>query len=351
MRKRVDKKKQYVTLKDVAEECGLSLATVSRVISGNGYASEESKQRVQEAVSKLRYRVHEVARNLKMKRTTSIGLIITDIVNPFYAELAKGVLAAAANYGYHVTILATNEKPVQETEYVEMLLQQRVAGIIGIPTAMESAVWEEVKAFGSPLVLVDREVPGLNDVDTVLVDNKRGAEEAVNYLISLGHERIGIITGPMETTTGKGRLEGYMLAHKKADLPVYEELIHVVPFTGESASKPTKTLLSMKLRPTAIFAGNNVLGNTVLQVIRESKIVIPDEMSFIMFDEVPWASLVAPPITVVSQPTYELGYVALELIHKRLKGENAAKSSARRLLLSPKLVLRESAGFPAERAE
>jgi LacI family transcriptional regulator len=345
----VDKEKHSVTLRDVADECGLSLATVSRVISGHGYASRESKVRVQEAVNKLGYRVHGVARNLKTKRTTSIGLIITDIVNPFYSELAKGVLTAAANYGYHIIILATSEKPEQETEYVEMLLQQRVAGIIGIPTAREKTVWEEVQAFGSPLVLVDREVPGLDEVDSVLVDNTRGAEEAVNYLISLGHERIAIITGPLETTTGKGRLDGYLEAHRKAGMETDAALIHEVPFTGESAREPMKKLLAMENPPTALFAANNVLGNTALQFLREAKVAIPADLSFIMFDEVPWAALVAPPITVVSQPTYEVGYVALEMIHKRLIGEQPRPQQHRRMMLSPKLVLRESAGFPPER--
>lgn len=337
------KNKRVVTIKDVASRANVSLATASRVLSGNASVSVETRTKVQKAARELGYKPNFLARSLKQRRTDTVGLMIADIINPFYSYLADGVLDCARNLGYHVILCATDEDVNQEKEYLEELMNQRAAGIIAVPTGENVKIWSEALNLGVKLVLVDRELPGLSEADVVIVDNEKGSYEAIKYLIQLGHKKIAIVNGPTTTTTGKGRLEGYLQALEEACLPVNQNYVQQVTFKGESGTEAARYLLSLPDRPTAIFATNNVLGEAVYKEIYTAGLYIPKDISLIMFDDVPWASLVNPSITVVFQPTYELGYLGMELVHRSIQAEKEGRENLpQKTILQPKLIVRNS---------
>ncbi len=339
----VEINEKLITLKDVAAKAEVSLATASRVLSNKGYASEVNRKKVIAVAKELGYKANRLARNLKLRHTNTIGLMITDIINPFYSYLTDGVLDCSKKYDYHIIVCVTDEDPKQEREYLRMLMEERAAGIIAVPTGYNRKYWLEALRLGMKLVFVDREVYSISQADILLVDNVKGAYNAISYLISLGHKRIGIINGPTSTTTGAGRLKGYCMALEEAKIPVEKDLLEIVTFKGESGINAAKKLLSLKDPPTAIFATNNVLGEASLCVIHELGLKLNDDISFIIFDDVPWASLTNPSITVVAQPTHNLGYLGLEVLHRRLKmKEEGEEISPQRTILKTELIIRNS---------
>lgn len=295
-----------------------------------------------QAARELGYIPSAAARSLKLQRTNTIGLMIADVVNPFYSYLADGVIDCARRLGYHVILCATDEEPAMEREYLEVLMEKRVDGIIAVPTGQNLRLWREAIDLGTELVLVDREVPGLSDVNIVLVDNVKGAYEATAHLIRLGHRRIGIICGPTTTTTGRDRLQGYCDALAEAPLPVDQDLIQIGTFKREGGFRAAQRLLKMASPPTAIFAANNVLGEATMFAIRERGLDIPDDISLVIFDDVPWASLTSPRVTAVAQPTHSLGFLGMELLVQRLEKANKAQRAPLKTVLQPEFIVRES---------
>jgi LacI family transcriptional regulator len=340
--------KPIVTIREVATRAKVSVATASRALNGGGYASEETRQRVNLAARELGYKPNAAARSLKLQRTKTVGLMVADVINPFYSYLADGVLACAKRHGYHVILSATNEDPVMEREYLEVLMENRVDGIITVPTGHNLKVWREAIDLGTKLVLVDREIAGLPNVDAVLVDNARGAREATSYLLGLGHRRIAIINGPTTTTTGKGRLQGYLDALAAAGISSDPALVQLGSFRRESGFDAVKRLLALEQPPTAIFATNNVLGEAAMFALREHGMKIPDAVSLLMFDDVPWASLSSPRLTVVTQPTYDLGFTSMERLFQRLQEARPSQRGPQKAVLQPALIMRDSCAPPAE---
>jgi LacI family transcriptional regulator len=339
--------RKAVTIKDVASRSGVSVATASRAINRRGYVSSQTQLKVLQAVRELGYKPSAAARSLKLQRTNTIGLMIADVVNPFYSYLADGVLDCAKRTGYHVILCATDEDPSTEEEYLQVLMEKRVDGIIAVPTGHNLKLWREAIDLGTELVFVDREVPGISESSVVLVDNVKGTYDAVVYLIGLGHQRIGIICGPGSTTTGKGRLQGYCQAFEEAQLPIDEEMIQIGSFKRESGFQAAQRLLEIPEPPTAIFAANNVLGEAAMFAIRDRGLNIPDDISFVIFDDVPWASLTTPQVTAVAQPTHSLGFLGMELLVQRLQKAHKAGRTPRKIVLQPEFIVREScAAYP-----
>jgi LacI family transcriptional regulator len=333
--------KKVITINDVARRAGVSQATASRAFGGRGYASAEVKEKVLRAATELGYRPHAVARSLRMQRTNTMGLLIGDIINPFYAHLADGVLDCAQQSGYHVILSAHGENPAMEKEYLEVLVQQRVDGIVAVATGQNLDLWREAQSLGTRLVFVDRQLQEIPDSDSFLVDNAKGAYDMVRYMTGLGHQRIGIIIGTPLTTTGEGRLRGYYDALEEAGIAIDKDLVRIGTFRRGSGRQAAEELLSMDEQPTAIFAANNVLGEATLFVIRERGLRIPEEISLGIFDDVPWASLTAPPITAVAQPAFQLGHLSAEQLITRLEEEGSAAPPAC-VTLDPELIVRES---------
>ncbi|MDI5969258.1 LacI family DNA-binding transcriptional regulator [Streptomyces sp. SL13] len=323
-----------MTMKDVAEAAGVGLGTVSRVLTGKGQASAAARERVLEAVRRLDYRPSALGRGLKLRRTDILGLIVADLCDPFYGEFAEGVLSAARTLGKHVIVCAGGEDPATEREYAEVLLQQRVDGVIAFPTGGNVDVWQGARRLGVNVVFVDRVVEAL-DVPTLVVDNASGSRAATEYLLALGHRRIGYLGGP----PGAGQHEeGFRAAFHAAGAAVPEELVVRTRPTRESADAVALRLVRADPAPTALFAATSVLGEAALRAVRAGGLRVPRDVSVLMFDDAPWASLVSPPVTVVSRPARRMGVEAARLVTAAGPGGHPVR------VLPYELVVRGSCG-------
>jgi LacI family transcriptional regulator len=310
-------RKRSATIREVAEAAGVGLGTVSRVFSGSGPVSASSRERVLTAAKDLGYRRSALARGLKRQTTDNLGLVIADIGNHFYSQLAKTVIARAKAADRHVIVCATDENPVVERDYLDLLIQQRVDGIIAVPTPDNAESWRDAQRFGTNVVFFDRTVEGL-DVPSVHADNVGGSCAATTYLIEQGHRRIAFLGGPSTVSTGSEREAGFRLAHERSGLAVDERLVMRSAYLREVALESALDLLRSSTDATALFAANNVLGEAALTALRQVGRRVPDDMSVVMFDDVPWAEITTPTITVVAQRIEEMADAATALaVHPR----------------------------------
>jgi len=327
-----------VTIKDVARRAGVSTATVSRVLAGKTGVSEGLRESVLAAAQELAYQPSRVARSLRVQRSAIIGLIISDIQNPFFTSLVRAVEDVAYQHGYGVFLCNSDEDIEKERLYIEILHAEKVAGVVISATGEEGNPSRVLVEAGIPVVAVDRRMKDL-EVDTVVIDNVSAACEIVGHLIGDGHRRIGAVVGPEGTTTGRERLEGYARALRGHDLPILPELVRAGLPKEEFGYLSVSELLSLSEPPTGLFTGNNLLTAGALRAIRERELRIPDDIALVAFDELDWMSLVEPGLTVVAQPTYDLGRAAAELLFDRVEG---GAHPAEELVLTPTLVIRQS---------
>ncbi|HOP95009.1 MAG TPA: LacI family DNA-binding transcriptional regulator [Dictyoglomaceae bacterium] len=332
--------KKSPTMKDVAKLAGVSISTVSHVINKTRYVEKETREKVYEAIKALDYRPNTLASSLRKKVSSTIGLIISNITNLFYPEVVRGVEDYLAKYNYNLILCNSDEDVEKEKKYIEVLFSRRVDGLIITPSK-SSETRDNLDLFrerNTPVVLVDRKIEGLEE-DVVLADNIGGAHEAVRYLLSLGHRRIGIITGPLDTTTGSERLEGYFKALSDLNIKKDDSLIYEGDFKEESGYRGVKELLSLPNPPTAIFATNNLMSLGALKGIFELNLKIPKDISLISFDDMEWFPYFSPPLTAIYQPAYELGEAAVKLLFERFrKGRKRRKE----VILPTKLIVRDS---------
>jgi len=308
-------------IRDVARRAQVSTATVSRVINESGFVAEELKERVRRAMEELHYRPNNLARSFRQNRSFMIALMIPDISNPFFTSLVRGVEDVVKEHGLNLLLCNTDEDPDKERSYVDVLIGNRVDGVIMAPTG---AAQESVKAFmshGTPVIFIDRHLPGVK-VDAVLLDNVAGAYEATTHLLRLGHRRGAIITGLDNVSTSAEREEGYRRALGDFGVPVDERLIARGNSRIEGGIEKTRALLALPagVRPTALFAGNNLLTIGAVRALREAHVKVPEEIALVGFDEFESTSIIDPPLTVVAQPTYDIGRRAAQRLFKRLRG-------------------------------
>jgi len=296
------------------------------------------------AINELGYHPSRVARRLRMEATTILGLVISDIANPFFPSVARGIEDVAYDNNYSLLLCNTDENPAKEALYVRVLLAEKVAGVIISPTDENSTTCQVLIESGIPVVTMDRRLPRLA-VDTVIVDNVQGAYQAVSHLINLGHRSIALIGGPAHITTGRERQEGYTKALKDHGLAIDEGMIKVGDFKQESGYQRARELLEMTSPPTAIFAANNLMTLGALNAIHERGLDIPGDIAIIGFDDMPWATSLRPSLTVVSQPTYELGRIAAELLLARISDKNRPIQEVK---LEATLIMRQSCGCKAQ---
>ncbi|PDQ36019.1 MAG: hypothetical protein B5766_02425 [Candidatus Lumbricidophila eiseniae] len=304
---------KQATMKDVAVAAGVGLGTVSRVFSKQGKVAESTRHRVEETARELNYHPSAIGRGLKRQATDNIGLIVADISNNFYGEFAQGVLATAKSMGRHVILCASGEDAESEKEYIDLLVEQRVDGIIAFPTGHNVGAWQSALRLGINIVFADRTIDELN-IPSVLIDNLAAARSLTEYVLALGHRRIGYLGGPSHLTSGRLRTEGFRRAHADMGVEVDEQLVVQTRFTRDTAYASALRLLVVEEPPTALIASNNVLGEAALTAIRDRRLRVPEDISVVMFDEVPWAKLVDPPITVLSQPVWQMGQAATRMI-------------------------------------
>jgi DNA-binding LacI/PurR family transcriptional regulator len=333
-----------VSIKDVARRAGVSSATVSRVLAGKPHVREELRQRVLAAVEELGYQPSHVARSLRAQRSKIIGLIISDIENPFFTSLVRAVEDVAYKNQYAIFLCNSDEDIEKEKLYIDLMWAEKVAGVIISPTRETDHPCRKLIETSVPVVAIDRRILDLK-VDTVLVDNVGAAFDLVSHLIQDGHRRIGAVLGDPIATTGHERREGYEQALKARDLPVLPHLIRTGPPKEPVGYRLTGELLDLPDRPTALFTSNNLLTVGALKAIYERGLRIPDDIALVAFDELDWMSLIKPNLTVVAQPTYELGRTATELLLKRI--ENSTRSP-REVVLKPALLIRGSCAYHGE---
>jgi len=330
-----------ITIKDVAKEAGVSVTIVSRVLNNYGSFSEESKSNVLKAVEKLDYKPDVIARSLRTKKSKAIGVIVSDIVTFFFTTLVRGIEDVANQGNYSVILCNSDEDLIKEREYLSALYERGVDGLIISPSPGNDSYLKKLTRGGTPIVLVDRKIKGLR-VPMIMVDDESGAYEAVSYLISLGHRRIGIITGLKGTSTSGDRLAGYEKALKEHHLSQNPELVKAGDYRREKAKEAAEEFLRMKNPPTALFVSNEPMASGVLLALRENKVKIPEEMSIIGFDDPVWAPLTNPALTTVSQPSYSMGTLACQTLLKEIKGTGRSKTPPEDIMLKPKLIIRES---------
>lgn len=329
-----------VTIKEVAKLAGVSTSTVSHVINKTRFVSRQTRANVLKAIKELGYRPNIVARSLRSKKTGTVGLIICDLRNPFFSEVEQGIETYLGKKNYDIIVTNTDYDTDKEKESAEMFYSKRVDGIIIVPGGDNDEQVRFLTERDIPVVLLDKRIPNLN-VDVVLVNNIEGSKQLIEHLISLGHERIGIIAGPFNSTTGKERLEGYLKALREHSIPEDKDLIKIGDFKKQSGCLLTLELLSLSLPPTVIFACNNLMGLGAMDALKERKIRIPEEIGLVIFDDLPWFNHVNPPLTVVAQPSFRLGGIAGELLFEQVRKK---RKKPKEVVLDVQLKIRESAG-------
>jgi len=331
------------TLRDIAAAAGVSTSTAARALSGRGYVSQQAREKVERAAGQLGYVPDALARSLRSRSTQVIGVLITDISNPFYAEVADGIEQVLRSRGYQV-LLADSDggRPDVEAATIRTFRSMRVDGLIVTPAVPVSRAVRQLADSGTVVVKVDRaEVE--DHCDAVLVDNELGARAATQHLIELGHRRIGVVLGESRYSSFAGRLEGYRTALREAGLAQDQTLVVEAGLHSVNARRAVDTLLRSHPEVTAIFATNGPMAMAVLRHLRDESCRIPDDISVVAWDEAPWMEIVSPRITTVAQPTKEMGREAARLLVERLAGLAGPPTRHR---LPTRLVLRESTAPP-----
>jgi LacI family transcriptional regulator len=320
------------TIPDVARLAGVSTATAARALGGYGAVSEASREAVLAAAEELGYRRNELARAMITGRTNTIGLVIADIENPFFARAARGVSDAARAQGYEVVLTNTDEDPDAERSAVRVLLSKRVDGLIVAPTSVEADHLAAAQQAGCPVVLLDRRLKDLA-VDTVLVDSVAATRDVVGRLWAAGHRRIAMVTGALSSgertqgrlgvSTGQDRVDGFLGALADAGVAHPSTYLRTGALNPEAARTLMAELIALPVPPTAVFTSNSRVALGVLRAIRDAGLEVPREISMVGFDDADWTSVVNPAISVVAQPTYALGRRAAELLLGRITGDEA----------------------------
>jgi LacI family transcriptional regulator len=330
------------TIREVAENAGVSTATVSRVFSGGARVNADVSERVREAARRLNYQPSRIARNLRVRQTRTVGVIVPDIENPFYTSVIGGIEEVLQASEHSLLLANSSELPKREQTNARNFQSEGVAGIIFTPSGPDSSIYRELLAAGMPLVAISR-IPDLLQIDAVSVANRPGARQAVAHLLNLGRRRIAMISGPPWISTAKERLLGYEEGLAAHGILPERELIQFADFRQHGGYEAMRELLRLPVLPTAVFVGSNLMTLGALQAIHEAKIRIPEDLAVVGFDDMPWAVSLNPPLTAVAQPAYQVGVTAARLLLERL--QNPLKPP-RRIVLETTLIVRSSCGSP-----
>jgi len=337
-----------VTVRDVARHAGVSTSTVSHVLNRTRFVSDDLRERVMAAMRELDYEPNAAARMLSLKRSDTLGLIVSDIRNPFFSSVARGVEDVAQEHGYTVVLCNSDENLMKETACLKTLQSRQVDGVLLASAGLADEYVSRLVQAGFPIVLVDRDLPG-QGLPAVLLDNEGAAYSAVRHLIERGHRRIGMLSGRHSISTTTERVAGYHRALREAGLDLDGRLVVSGESTSEGGTDATHELLSIEPPPTAIFSGNNLMSIGALHSISSRGLSVPDDVALVGFDDFPfpWSDAFRPHLTTVAQPTYELGRRSAEMLVQMLR--RSTPPAGLRVVLEGKLVIRESSGALAQR--
>jgi LacI family transcriptional regulator len=333
------------TINDVAKRAGVAPITVSRVINNSGYFSEATQKRVESAIADLGYVPNRLARGLRTKRSNVLALVMTDISNPFFTTVARGVEDTAGEAGYTVTYCNTDESESKEKNYLDLLIQQQVDGILLVPARSTADSVNYLQQHGKHVVVLDRRVPGA-ETDVVRCDSEEGAYRLTRLLLDLGHRRIAMLGGPEGVSTAEDRLTGYRRAMAESGMEAASDLIQFGSFTQISGYEMAGLVISLTPRLTAIFAANNFIAIGALKALQDRALKVPEDIALVTFDDLPQALIIHPFLTVATQPAYKMAQEGTRLLLARLKDAAAGKDpgACREIVLPTKLIVRRSSG-------
>ena len=326
------------SIRDVAKRAGVSTATVSHILNGTRGVADETRAKVLSAVHDLGYRPSAIARSLRTKSTGTLGIIVSDISNPFSTAVVRGIEDVARENSHNVILCNTDESEARADHYLKVLLSKRVDGLILAPTGRLTSSLEMFSATGTPLILIDRLADGIA-LPYVGVDNVAGARGAVEHLIADGHRRIGVISGLPNVSTSSDRMKGYCLAFQSNGLDVISDYIHTGYSSVQGSLRVACDLIRMPKPPTAIFTTNNLMTLGALIAFQNLGVHCPNDIAILGFDDHDWAEIFSPPVSVVRQPMYEIGSTAARLLFRAIQGESLPPEKH---LLQTELIIRGS---------
>lgn len=310
---------KHIGIVEVADKAGVSITTVSRVINKSPLVKEKTYNKVKAVMEELGYQPNQVARSLRVNETKTIGVVVSNILNPFFTAVVRGIEDVANETNYNIILCNTDEKPEKEMQYIITLLNKCVDGLIVAATGHQKDY--RPIARNKPIVFIDR-YPGkdsASDYDVVLVKNCEGSYRLVNHMLDAGYRKIGFICGSDQSTTGYERLKGYRKALSDAGIEYDDSIVKVGDFLGHTSYSQTMEILREK-NCDALYAGNNMILNGILKAMQECKLRYPDDLGLASFDDMEWMAYSQPSITAVNQPTYEIGKVAANQLLDRIAG-------------------------------
>jgi LacI family transcriptional regulator len=330
--------KRKPTLRDVAKMAGVSTATVSNVLNDSKNVGGEAKQRIHNAVRTLNYIPNNLAKSLRMKKSKLIGLMISDISNPFFPPVVRGIEDVLAKNGFNVLLCDTDSDPEKERRYLKVLLGRRIDGLIVSLAGAEDAHFRDLDL---PVVFFNR-IPDEGPFNTVETENVEGGLLAADHLAKHGFRRIAVIAGPQHLSVGKERLVGFLNGIAKNGLPTDQRLIAVCPFTADAGYRAMESFMALPEPPEAVFTCNNALTIGAFRFLREGGFSIPRDIALIGYDDLDWTTLVEPPLTVIRHPGFEMGLETGKLIMECLR--NQESRIPRRISMRLDLEIRRSCG-------
>ncbi len=331
-----------VTIYDVAREAGVSMATVSRVVNNNPNVKPQTRKKVFEAIERLGYRPNAVARGLASKKTTTVGVVIPDISNTIFSELARGIEDIANMYHYNIILCNADKKKDKEIRVINTLLEKQVDGLLFMGGAVTDEHLQAFKTSSVPIVLCATKDDN-NAFASVDIDHEQAAFDAVNLLIQNGHRNIAMISGTLQDpANGFARYQGYKRALEAADIPLREDYVRIGNYRYESGLEVAKHFLELSERPTAIFAATDEMAIGAMHTLLDSGLRVPEDVSVISVDNIRMASMVRPQLTTVAMPMYDIGAVSMRLLTKLMNKETKDASELMQVILPHELIHRNS---------
>jgi LacI family transcriptional regulator len=332
-----------VTIMDVAQEAGVSYATVSRVVNNKGYIKPETRERVMRAVTRLGYVVNQQARSLASGRSQVVGLLVPGLETAYIGEIIRGIDEELAGASYDLMLYTAHRRRTRESAYVATLTQGMADGLLLVLPRDPGAYLETLRRRGFPYVLIDHQ--GIDDAGPAVgATNRQGGYDATNHLIELGHRRIGFITGSLDLGCSNDRLAGYHAALSEFGLSTDPQLVREGDFTQPAGYRAARELLTLPVPPSAIFASNDLMAFGVMEAARVRGLRIPEDISIIGFDDIPQAIHVHPPLTTIRQPLEQMGRLAARMLLRQIDDR---RQLAERMDLPTELIVRESCRAPA----
>jgi DNA-binding LacI/PurR family transcriptional regulator len=331
-------KSKNPTIRDVSRLAGVSTATVSRVLANFGAVSDKTRQHVYDIIHELKYQINRNASNLRKNTFSKIGVVITDIQNPFFGTVVRGIEKVTIDDDYTIIIGNSDEDSRQEKKLITMMLEEGVAGIIFAPARADCEIYDDLLNTSTPFVIIDRKIKQCN-VDIVSVDGYAGSSSAVERLIELGHKRIAFIGGFEHLSVMQEREKGYLATLQKYGLSVPDRFLQHGNNRQDGGYRKMKELLTLEQPPSAVLIANNLMTLGGLKAIHESGIEIPQQISIIGFDDMDWAPSLQPPLSVVAQPAFEMGEKAATALLERIRKPGLPP---KKILLKTELIMRDS---------